>query len=89
MRSMLLNLVLTHIKLSADSSTSLGNGVCPCKTSSGLENSSWLMRATSGVGVPVTHSQLSLGKSLQRSHCPVSQTQASIPAEFHSRPYAM
>jgi len=69
-RARLLNLVLIRTKMSAKSSTFIGYGVHPYKTSSVLENSSWLTRATSGVGVPVTHSQLSLGKSLQQKSLP-------------------
>lgn len=67
MRARLLNLLLACVKMSAYFNTSID---IPCKPSSRLENSSCLVRAASGVGVPVTHSQLSLGKISVRKLLP-------------------
>lgn len=57
---------LIHIKMSVDYSTSISNGEHPYTISAGVENCSWLMRATPRLGVPMTHIQLSLGKSCNK-----------------------
>lgn len=68
--------------MSVESSTCVGNDERQCTIEAGLENCSWLMRIKTMLEVSVTQSDKTR-KIMQQSHCPVSQTQASIPEQFY------